>query len=481
MSEPAPKRQPLIDLYEFERRMRGETALAIGDGKFFEREADASAGAEPEHAPIMASRQNTSFPAYAEDHAIPFEAAEPVIGGDFAEIEAALLRAALVADPARQDADAQAFQPIILPALRATRDHEDEPFAFASAPFSAFAAETGEGQPAAFSALDDERLLTQAPVDHFVYVDDAAVSGEAALYEEEKRSRRPLYLMAAVVIAGMAGIITSSALKRDAGSDDRSEPMQTAAMAPASTAAAEASSAASPAPAAGAETSAPQAAAPQLASIGQAPAETPAADAAPAQAAGGALSLQDAATPPTAAMGSLLAPPPYGAARTSAAAAAAPAAATVAQAPAASAPVALGEPKKVKTASVRPDGTIAKAEPAAHVAAKEAAVKTAARDAAKPAPAKTAALPPARPAKVAAKPADAAAKTAHNDANNRPKSAAQAQQDPQPVQVASAPIEPAPAPKPNPLAFVDTAVSSISGATTKLLDWTRSATNLTHN
>ncbi|PNG26146.1 hypothetical protein CR492_09850 [Methylocella silvestris] len=467
--------------------MRGAAPLAIGDEKFFEREADASTGAEPEHAPIMASRHNISLTARAEDHAIPFEAADPVIGGDFAEIEAALLRAARGAEPARQDAEGQTFQPIILPALRATRDHEDEPFAFASAPFSAFAMETGEGQPAAFSALGDERLLTQAPVDHFVYVDDAAVSGEAALYEEEKRSRRPLYLMAAVVIAGMAGIITSSALKRDAGSDDRSESMQTAAIAPAPTAAAEVSSATSPAPAGGAEASAPQGAAPQLASIGQVPAEAPAIDAAQAQAAVSAASLQDAAAPPAAAMGSLLAPPPYGAAHASTAAAAAPAAATVAQAPATSAPVALGEPKKVKTASVRPDGTIAKAESAAHVAAKdagakEAAVKTAAKDTAKPALAKSAALPPPRPAKVAAKPADAAAKIAHNDANNRQKSAAQAP-DPQPVQVASAPVEPtpAPAPKANPLAFVDTAVSSISGATTKLLDWTRSATNLTHN
>lgn len=448
MGEPASKRQPLIDLYDFERRMRAGAPAA---------------GAEPAAAPI---------------------------GGDFAEIEAALLRAASGFDPAAAlDADAprephEAAQdlrlglasdlpdaaPIELRASRALDDDDD----FAAAPFAAvpFADDAAPEHVNAFDGgfsplrghtlgVDafDEPLLRQA-ADHFVYVDDAAVAGEAGLYEE-KRSRLPLYIMAAVAIAGAAGMIASTAFKREAPDSaalmaNVSSEAQVVpeAQAPAQTASAPQAEALAAEPAAPAPQQAAEAAPPAVAPHEEALAEAPAA-AVPSPAA------------PAVATASLLAPPPYGA----------PDGAPVALTP--STP----EPKLVKTAAVRPDGAIVK--PAVHAAAEP--VKP---DAAKPAakPVKTAALPPPRPAQIASaeKPAKAAKARDVARAEARAKSAqpapAAAEPAPMPVEQAAMPEIAPTTPKPAPLAFVDNAVSSITGATSKIFDWGRTtAANLAHN
>ncbi|WP_374306809.1 hypothetical protein [Methylocella sp.] len=442
MGEPASKRQPLIDLYDFERRMRAGAPAA---------------GAEPAAAPI---------------------------GGDFAEIEAALLRAASGFDPAAALADADAPRepreaaqdprsgltsdlpdaaPIELRASRAQDDDDD----FAAAPFAAvpFADDAApvDAFDGGFSPLRghtlgvdafDEPLLRQAASDHFVYVDDAAVAGEAGLYEE-KRSRLPLYIMATVAIAGAVGMIASTAFKREApDSAALMANVSSEAQAPAQTAAAP--QAETPAePAAPAPQQAAEAAPPAVAPHDEARAEAPAAAVAPVVAA------------PAVAAASLLAPPPYGA----------PDGAPVALTP--STP----EPKLVKTAAVRPDGAIVK--PAVHAAA-EPVKPEAARPAAKPV--KTAALPPPRPAQIASAEKPAKAARAHDAARAeaRARSAqpapAAAEPAPAPVEQAAAPEIAPTTPKPAPLAFVDNAVSSITGATSKIFDWGRTtAANLAHN
>ncbi|WP_395666700.1 hypothetical protein [Methylocella sp.] len=452
MSEPASKRQPLIDLYEFERRMRA--ALP-------ESGAAAAEAAAHDRAPA--------------DEVISAEGGPfaPAIGGDFAEIEAALLRAA---DERAADPEA-----LLFPDLRASRD-EDAEDAFAAAPFAMSDADRDDDAPglglAAFLKPDafDGPVLPKPAPDHFVFVDDAAV--EAGLFEEEKRSRRPLYVMAVVAIAGAAGMIATTAFR------------QTPTEAPALIEAASVAPQIVPAPAA----SEPQQ---HAAALSETPAAAP-------EAATAMTAPVMAALPGS----SLLAPPPYGA----------PGAQPVAAMPA------VPEPKLVKTAVVRPDGALAKPHVAAvqdhavqdhavqdHAVQTRAAEADAARPetakpvvakaevvkpvAAKPAPKTLAVLPPQRPGEIAAEPAGErpaaekptrAAKArdaAKARAAQAAPAAAPAQQDIAAAQPQAAPVEAAapPAPKPSPLAFVDTAVNSITGATSKIIDWGRSAANLAHN
>ncbi len=518
MSEPITKRQPLIDLDEFERRMRQTNAAPESGGDAVEELIRIVSGA------TQTASESDAAEATADGSDPIGKQSIPLFDGDFAEIEAALLRAAGEAAPPLEIIVAEEHEPL---ELRAASEEAQEPADYASGDFSAKAREMPDDLEAPtppLSARRDEPLSHDAPLDsllaaplahdQFVFVDDAAVSGSEAVAEEAKRSRRPLYIMAAVVLAGIAGIVASSSHKHDGAVEISQESAKTAALAPdasepaaaktdpgatANAAPPEQSSSADPA------TTAPQspAAAPQVPAgpqHGVAPRvislDGPAPDNAPANL---------AATTPAA---SVLAPAPLGA----------PVEADAQTPVTPPAPAAIADPKTVKTAAVRPDGSLIKADapaaeapvatpphearasetptapsPGKSAEAKSASGKLAAekteagkssahRAAAAKAAVKTVALPPRRPAasaKIAESkpPRDGAAKAA---ANAEP---AGAQDGQAPLAAADAqPVAPAPAPAPKPaaangpLAFVDTAVNSITGATSKLLDWGHTAT-----
>ncbi|WPP03539.1 hypothetical protein [Methylocella tundrae] len=531
MSEPVTRRQPLIDLDEFERRMRRPDSPHVSDEAAIVELMRLIGAPDEKAAETEDGRQAVGFePEHETDaSATAFEPAdansqEPVIGGDFAEIEAALLRAARQTD--RLPEPVAAPEPAAAVELRALRDEEDTPDDYVESHFSAIAEEflgVPQSLPAALSATRDETVLESAgaELDRFVYVDDAAVSGEAALADEEKRSRRPLYLMAAVVFAGVAGIGASFSFRHDGAS----EASQAASKTPVAQSE-ETTPAAKPNATASAEAASPAPAPQQQAS---ASAED-AASAAPAhEPSPRVISLSEAVNPanaappqaPASATPDILAPPPLmgGAAVGQA----------LASPPAPLAP----EAKKVKTAAVRPDGSLIKKDaaligappapqetqpqeavaqpattpssPAQPAVGKPAHGKPAlAKDGSPKTAVKTAALPPPRPSvigKTAAKaPHAGAPKTAaveseghakalasHNGVKTKAAnpagvaetSAPASLPEPQLAQAAPAAEPPPQKPSPaatGPLALVDTAVSSITGATNNILNWGRTAT-----
>lgn len=541
MSEPVTRRQPLIDLDEFERRMRRPQSPHASDGAAIVELMRLIGAADESAAETRVARQAVGFEPEHEIDASPtaFKSAgaaeladaakpqEPIIGGDFAEIEAALLHAAR--QTGRPPETIVEPEPAGALQLRASRGGEDEPADYVESHFSAIAEEFSDapqGLPLALSASRDETLLEGSgpELDRFVYVDDAAVSGETALAEEEKRSRRPLYLMAAVVFAGIAGIGASFALKHDGGSEASQRISKTSvALTGAETAPANAL------PDTLADTLADAAASAEAPS-GDAPAPQQQASASPQDAASApaphepsprVISLSEAVNPANAvapqglasATPDILAPPPL-------------TGATPAVGQTLAAPVAPAEAKKVKTAAVRPDGSLVKSDAALvdAPAPQEAVAKpatapssaatgkpahgkpTLAKDGSAKTPAKTAALPPPRPTaigKTAAKaPHAGEPRTAALQPEGRardlasqsgvkakaasPAGAAQATAPANPpegqlAQAAEPSLQkPAAAASPGPLAFVDTAVSSITGATNKILDWGRTATGA-HN
>ncbi len=170
MSEPIAKRPPMLDLEEFERRLRKPLAAIQGDddplaelARFVgEQEDPYRAVFEPlSRRPAGASRREP-------DHGEGEErgAHEPLIRGDFAAIEAGLLGAAR---------------------------HE-----------------IGEN----LSESNELNGCEEADgTEHWRYEDTAEDSHEAGPPFEEIRSRRPLYVMAAMIVAGLAGIGASFGFK----------------------------------------------------------------------------------------------------------------------------------------------------------------------------------------------------------------------------------------------------------------------------
>jgi hypothetical protein len=168
MSEPVVKRRPMIDLEEFERRLRKPLAANQGDDDPLAELARFVGGREdpfPEDPyktvfePL--SRRPAGTSRCGPDHGEGEErgAHEPLIRGDFAAIEAGLLGAA---------------------------GHESGENLSDSEDLDG--REEGEG------------------AEHWRYEDAAADSGEEGPPFEEIRSRRPLYVMAAMIVAGLAGI-----------------------------------------------------------------------------------------------------------------------------------------------------------------------------------------------------------------------------------------------------------------------------------
>lgn len=481
MSEPVTTWRPLIEFDEDEQRIGALEAPRAGGAR-----APAAilhfTGAGGESGPQPESAFDDEAPA-AEGWLIlpPLHSSgqEPVIRGDFAEIEAALLGAAR---PGAADlAEAPLWPGFDLRASRADFNAPAAGFPLLSQP----GADADGHQAHPLAALGDGAAYPAdgASADNFMLFDDAAVSG-GALADDDKRSRRPLFIMAALVLAGLAGI-TATSLRREASGEAAQEPAKPAALASLATEAEAppppAVETAAPAPAAAGQTSVEQIPVPPTASQ-QLRAQQPSPAGADAQASltplpAAQVDAAVAKAPAPAeieavnAASSILAPPPPGKAQMLAEP---------------SVKAAMVEAKKVKTTAVRPDGTLIKAgAPAARTVSAEA----------KPAAAKPAPVREAASKDAAAKPAKAAAaKTPHAGAvasaasgpRAKPAQAANAGKPAAPEQAAQI-AEPAatPAPTPaktstGPLAFVDTAVSSITGATGKLLDWGRTASSGAH-
>lgn len=517
MSEPVTTWRPLIGADE---NSRPEVAHTNEDGardEFSRLAADHGASA------IESEFEDNSFggPLVAD-----LRTETPIIRGDFADIEAALLRTVGQAVGSAEAKETHQPPAWAFPGLRATREEPDHSEA---TPFAALSIDGGNVNPDAaehaaplLSALRDAALYEHpsAPSDSFILFDDAAISGSAAVADEDKRSRRPLYIMAALVLAGIAGIAATS-LRKDGSGEVAQESSKPATIAPvtadnapaASPMAAPASPAAQQTAAQGAPADAPAqqaAATPDPAQAAAVASATPAGQAAPGQAprvismsqpapvpgsaplaapqvaaaspiaAGQAPAAQfptvqvvppqvtashivaPPQVPPQVATALPAVPPPPGESELATGSILAPPAPDKAQTLAApSVKAAMAQAKKVKTAAVRPDGSIVKAEaPAKKASSKVAHLKTAHGESVK-----TAAM--GSHAKTADK---TAAKAKPAAAHDTQLSQAAPVANPQP-----APVQKTASASPGPLSFVNTAVSSITGATGKLFAWGRAA------
>jgi hypothetical protein len=166
MSEPSEqivKRRPMIDLEEFERRLRKPLAASQEDDDPLAELARFVGDQEDPYKTMFEplSRHPAGTLRRGPDHGEGEEqgAREPLIGGDFAAIEAGLLGAP-------QHVSGENLS------LSEELDGCDE----------------AKG------------------AEHWRYEDTAAFSREAGPPFEEIRSRRPLYVMAAMIVAGIAGI-----------------------------------------------------------------------------------------------------------------------------------------------------------------------------------------------------------------------------------------------------------------------------------
>jgi hypothetical protein len=174
LSEQTVKRRPMIDLEEFERRLRKPLAANQEDGDPLAELARFVGEQEDPYKAVFEplSRRPAGTLEGGPDHREGEEqgAHEPLIRGDFAAIEAGLLSAAR---------------------------HE-----------------SGENLSLS-EALDGCEEAEGA--EPWRYEDTAGISREAGPPFEEIRSRRPLYVMAAMIVAGIAGIAASFGF-RGAGS-----------------------------------------------------------------------------------------------------------------------------------------------------------------------------------------------------------------------------------------------------------------------
>jgi|SRR5579875_24641 hypothetical protein len=170
MSEPIVKRRPMIDLEEFERRLRKPLAAGPKDNDPLAELARSFAGPEEDpYKTVFEPLNRRPAGAWRSEHDSSGGnrqgTHQPIISGDFAAIEAGLL------GTARRDA------------------------------------------PQSLSAQDEmENGYPHESEDQWAY-QGAAASPEADAAYEEVRSRRPLYVMAAMIVAGIAGIGASFGFK----------------------------------------------------------------------------------------------------------------------------------------------------------------------------------------------------------------------------------------------------------------------------
>jgi hypothetical protein len=213
MSDVFTKRRPMIDLDEFESRLcrprspdekdddpLAELLRVIG-GKDESHETDF----EPNTQLLARARQDAGEPGELNQP----DAQVRLVGGDFAAIEAGLL-------------GKKQPQAAILPeAERSTVEYE-RPNARAPLISGDFAAiEAGllgaprERATATVSETDMSNAFSSVDIgsQRFLHQDNQPVSRHAGVADGQNRSRRPLYVMVAIVIVAMAGVAVSFGLK----------------------------------------------------------------------------------------------------------------------------------------------------------------------------------------------------------------------------------------------------------------------------
>ncbi|MGH6908387.1 MAG: hypothetical protein ACREDX_11085, partial [Aestuariivirga sp.] len=216
MSDVFTKRRPMIDLDEFERRLCGPCSTDQRDGESLSelaellriiggKEESRETDFEPKTPLSARARQDTVEPGELNQP----DAQVRLIGGDFAAIEAGLLgtkqpQAAISSDAERSTVEYKrpnARAPLI------SGDFAAIEAGLLGAPREQATAMVSEANMSnAFSSMD---IGSQ----RFLHQDNQPVSRHAGVADGQSSSRRPLYLMVAIVIVVMAGIAVGIGLK----------------------------------------------------------------------------------------------------------------------------------------------------------------------------------------------------------------------------------------------------------------------------
>ena len=207
MSEVFSTRRPMIDL-EFERRLCPPCSTDQKEGEPLAELLRILGGGDESHETDFEPKTPLSARA-RQDAGEPGELNQPgaqvrLIGGDFAAIEAGLLgtkqpQAAILPEGERSTPNARAplisgdFAAIEAGLLGASREQ-------------ATATVSEANVSNAFSSVD---IGSQ----RFLHLDNQSVSRHAGVADGQNRSRRPLYVMVAIVIVAMAGIAVGIGLK----------------------------------------------------------------------------------------------------------------------------------------------------------------------------------------------------------------------------------------------------------------------------
>jgi hypothetical protein len=212
MSDVFTKRRPMIDWDEFERRLCRPCSTDQKDGDPFAELLRIIGDKDESHEPDFEPKTQLSARAW-QDAGEPGEWNQPdaqvrLVGGDFAAIEAGLLgtkqpQAAIPSEAERSTVEykrSNARAPLI------SGDFAAIEAGLLGAPRELATATVSEANMSnAFSSVDiGSQLLHQ---------DNQPVSRHAGVTDGQNSSRRPLYVMVAIVIAGMAGMAVSFGLK----------------------------------------------------------------------------------------------------------------------------------------------------------------------------------------------------------------------------------------------------------------------------
>ena len=212
MSDVFTKRRPMIDWDEFERRLCRPCSTDQKDGDPFAELLRIIGDKDESHEPDFEPKTQLSARA-CQDAGEPGELNQPdaqvrLVGGDFAAIEAGLLgtkqpQAAIPSEAERSTVEYKrpnARAPLI------GGDFAAIEAGLLGAPRELAAATVSEANMSnAFSSVD---IGSELP-----HQDNQPVSRHAGVTDGQNSSRRPLYVMVAIVIAGMAGMAVSFGLK----------------------------------------------------------------------------------------------------------------------------------------------------------------------------------------------------------------------------------------------------------------------------
>jgi hypothetical protein len=213
MSDVFTKRRPMIDLDEFERRLSPSCSTDQKDDDPLSELLHIIVGKDESHETDFEPK--TPLSAWARQGAgEPEELKQPdahvrLVGGDFAAIEAGLLgtRQPQAAIPSEAERSTVEYERPNARAPLISGDFAAIEAGLLGAPREQAAATVSEANLSnAFSSMDigSQRSLHQ---------DNQPVSPHAGVADGQNKSRRPLYVMVAIVIVAMAGIAVGIGLK----------------------------------------------------------------------------------------------------------------------------------------------------------------------------------------------------------------------------------------------------------------------------